>query len=618
MNREYDTMRFEKTFHLSASREQAWELVAHTDRLNRELGLPPILFTFTPRAIGGTEAYATIRLGALTLRYREHPFEWVRPVHYHFRRVFEEGPIREIRGGTHLQEEGNGTLVTVWAELDPANALGKVACRVVGTKSINDFISVGRRFESYLTRQALTPYPRHSRKPPTHAERLRQKLALLRQAGIEEGLAERLGDFIAHAPPEDTVSIRPFVLADTWQRSRMDVLRTCLTAASKQVGLLEMRWRVLCPACRGGRQGAEHLTDIDETVHCETCNIRFNTEFDRSVEVCFSIAPTVRAVQETTYCVSGPALSPHIVAQWVLEPGTKRTTPLGLPEGAYALASLQVKNPAHFHVSGEGADRMQATLLSDSADGNGKPRLLLGPHEGPVCPNMTWSVANDTSETIVLRLETPEWTADAATAALVTSLQSFRDQFGSEVLSAGTELAIRQVCILFSDLKGSTAMYREKGDAPSYRAVNDHFVFMRKTIEAHHGAIIKTIGDAVMAAFHDPTDALNAALAIQRVQLRERNAPEGTEGLTVKLGLHYGPAIAVTANGMLDYFGQTINLAARLQRESEGGDIVLAASLAEDPPVQRLLANPTITTTYFEAPLRGLEEPVRMLRVQVQ
>jgi class 3 adenylate cyclase len=196
-----------------------------------------------------------------------------------------------------------------------------------------------------------------------------------------------------------------------------------------------------------------------------------------------------------------------------------------------------------------------------------------------------------------------------ATAAQVTSLQTFRDQFSSEVLAPGTELTVQQVCILFSDLKGSTAMYRRLGDAPSYRAVRDHFDFLRRHVAAHRGAIVKTIGDAIMATFADPADGLAAALAIQR------EAPRVLGELTVKLGMHWGPAIAVNANGTLDYFGQTVNLAARLQGESIGGDVVLSEALAADAQAEGLLAEGVARVERFVATVRGLEEEIPMIRV---
>jgi len=220
-----------------------------------------------------------------------------------------------------------------------------------------------------------------------------------------------------------------------------------------------------------------------------------------------------------------------------------------------------------------------------------------------------WTISNESAEEVVLRVETPEWTNEAATAALVTSLQTFRDQFSSEVLAPGIELAVKQICILFSDLKGSTAMYRQQGDAYSYRTVREHFDLMRRIIDTRNGAIVKTIGDAVMATFYDPVDGFKAALEIQCESRMKPDQP------IVKLGLHYGSAIAVTANEKLDYFGQTVNLAARIQSESAGGDVVISDVLATDPRVAAILDAGDFVVAPFQTNVRGVDEPVNMVRI---
>ncbi len=599
-------MRIEQRVHIAMPREAVWNLVADTDRLNREMGLPPIRFTFEPQASGGTQAHAVVQIAGLTLRYREHPFEWVQPVFYHVRRTFYGGPMREIRAGAELHEEAGGTRVRVWTEIEPANVVSRPVCKAIGVKSIADFVSACRRFDAYLSGRTSTAYPRHSIRPPADRDRLEHAFRKLRKAGAEAALAERLTGYVEHASPADLAAMRPFALADAWGVPRMVLLETCLLAV--QTGLLDLRWRVLCPFCRGGPPGVEHLNDLSDTAHCETCNIRFDALFDRSVEVCFSVSRAIRPLQETTYCIGGPRLSPHVLAQWVLDPHSRQKTALTLAPRRYTVASVKAEASLQVEVAEEGASSL---CLEVQPQGTRKAVLTTA---GPaaVGPNAVWTLVNDTEETVVLRLEIPEWTTDAATAALVTSLPAFRDRFSSEVLSPGTEMAIRQVCILFSDLKGSTAMYRVQGDAPSYRAVRDHFTWMRCLLDRHEGALVKTIGDAVMATFHDPAAALAAACAIQK------RAQTDPAGLVIKLGLHWGPAIAVNANERLDYFGQTVNLAARLQRESEGGDIVLAAAMAADPRVARLLEEPGVVVERFESPVRGLDEPVAMLRLRLK
>src|SRR5262249_8512887 len=162
------------------------------------------------------------------------------------------------------------------------------------------------------------------------------------------------------------------------------------------------------------------------------------------------------------------------------------------------------------------------------------------------------------------------WVADALTADRLTALQAFRDLFSADVLRPGDDVAVGHIALLFTDLKGSTALYRRVGDAAAYHLVRNHFAFLTKVVRDHEGTVVKTMGDAVMAAFHDDHQAVKAALAIQR-QVAGFNRENGlTEGLVIKLGVHAGPTIAVTLNDRLDYFGSVVNMAARLQGQSLG------------------------------------------------
>jgi class 3 adenylate cyclase len=167
------------------------------------------------------------------------------------------------------------------------------------------------------------------------------------------------------------------------------------------------------------------------------------------------------------------------------------------------------------------------------------------------------------------------------------------------------------VTLLFSDLKGSTAMYEAVGDAAAYRLVRSHFAYLAAIVREHDGAIVKTIGDAVMAAFHEPLQGLRAAIAMQ-----ERVAAFNTDNpasIVLKLGLHEGPCIAVTLNERLDYFGQTVNLAARLQGESRGDDVVVSTGLVATAGAVELLAKHRVVQE--RAPVRGLAAPVSFCRL---
>ena len=121
----------------------------------------------------------------------------------------------------------------------------------------------------------------------------------------------------------------------------------------------------------------------------------------------------------------------------------------------------------------------------------------------------------------------------------------------------------------------------------------------------HDGAVVKTIGDAVMASFGDPANAVKAALAMQ--------ARIADHELVLKLGVHVGPSVVVNLNDRLDYFGSTVNMAARLQGQSQGGDIVLSRAVADDPAVPP--ASGTSCRTRGKRAAERLRRPISFVRL---
>jgi class 3 adenylate cyclase len=179
----------------------------------------------------------------------------------------------------------------------------------------------------------------------------------------------------------------------------------------------------------------------------------------------------------------------------------------------------------------------------------------------------------------------------------VIAMPAFRRLCPEQLLRPGDDVEIGRVAIVFTDLQGSTKLYDALGDATTFHLVRDHFAFLSERMERHNGFIVKTVGDAVMAAFHDPADAVRAVLSIQD-EVADFNRGRRDGGVILKVGLHLGSCIAVTAGGVLDYFGSTVNTASRLEHQCRGGEVIKGRMLSED-----------------SATLRGLSEPVRFVRV---
>jgi class 3 adenylate cyclase len=190
--------------------------------------------------------------------------------------------------------------------------------------------------------------------------------------------------------------------------------------------------------------------------------------------------------------------------------------------------------------------------------------------------------------------------------------QAFRDLFRSEVIKAREGIGVKDITLLFSDLKGSTALYDRIGDLNAFALVQQHFDLLQDVVTRHNGAIIKTIGDAVMATFLEPADAVAAALSM-RDEIETFNVNQPDRALILKIGVHKGAAIAVTLNERLDYFGQTVNIAARVQQLADAEEIFVSEDVYSAEGVQALLASREVASDVFR--LKGIQQDLRVFRI---
>ena len=200
------------------------------------------------------------------------------------------------------------------------------------------------------------------------------------------------------------------------------------------------------------------------------------------------------------------------------------------------------------------------------------------------------------------------------TASALLNTQAFREHFSIQELVPGLRLAVRSLVVLFTDLKDSTSLYDRSGDVSAYDFVRAHFELLTECVRSHSGGVVKTMGDAVMATFSTPRHGAEAALEmVARVDelCRSRETPA-----RLKVGLHEGPALVISADDRLDYFGQTVNIAARVQALAGGGEVCLTRPLHGAPGVAELFAAQGFTPSFESAALKGIAEPTPVVRMR--
>jgi class 3 adenylate cyclase len=421
--------------------------------------------------------------------------------------------------------------------------------------------------------------------------------------GTDPVLFARLEEYLTQADDLALQRIRPYALADHWGADRREVLEMFLRAT--RAGLLDMSWDLLCPSCRGTTEGHTNLGDVRGTSHCTTCQIDFTVNFDHNIEVVFKPNPSVRSIDlNAAFCAGSPQLQPHVVMSQKLAPLRSLPVQVMLERGRYTLRASNVPGSISLYADEHGA--AQADLRASAF---GWP-----PEQGHVSLHPTLTLVNATDADAIFQLERTSWSDQASTAADVTSLQVFRDLFASEVLRPGEEISIGSVTLMFTDLRESTRLYRQMGDASAFGRVREHFQVLEEAVANEGGSIVKTMGDAVMATFRRPLDALRAVWKAQK-EITERGEPL----LWLKVGIHSGPCIVVNLNDRLDYFGSTVNIAARLPNFSEGAEVILSNTFYQDPEVRDFLAQNAASRSLicFTGDVKGFDEPFTMWKLKV-
>lgn len=587
-------------WHFDSGPAAVWAVLADTARLNEATGFPKYQVTERAGGDGAVTYHAALKAGPFSIRWREVPVEWVSNQRFVHCRIFENGPFAHLCATLKLEEVEGGTDAIFTVEAAPANLLGRL---ILATgfmrKTGKTYGAAADDIRRFLDGASDRPY---GPLPPTKTgsdlrARLDRLIADIDASPYGHKMGVRLADYLMGAQEADIMHLRPLALAAIWQVDARKVIELCLVAAD--AGMLEMQWDILCPNCRGAKDTVLSLDALPDGVHCPSCNIDYQQDYSRNVELSFRPAPLVRETVAGNFCLFGPMTTPHVKLQQTLSPGEERAEAACFIPGPYRYRCLN------------GNDKVEVTLGLEEA-----PSLVVtddGVAAGEASEKGSIRLVNQTDREITVIVESREWVAEALTADRVSTLQAFRDLCAGQVLRAGDEATVRQVTLMFTDLRGSTALYEQVGDGRAYQIVRDHFALLGGIVRDHSGAVVKTIGDAIMAAFSDPSDAL---LAAQEIQRHIGDAVPGgmAQALVVRAGLHAGACVAVTLNGRLDYFGGAVNLAARLEGQSAGGDIVLSADMAEDPAVARLLTNTDVSHEVAE--LKGISAPVHFCRLR--
>src|SRR5688572_2970621 len=401
-----------------------------------------------------------------------------------------------------------------------------------------------------------------------------------------------------------------------------------------RLGLFELSWNVLCPGCGGVLDAMHTLKSVHkEAYECALCACGYEPTLDEMVEVAFTVSPRVRAIAahdphslpiveyfRQLFWGSGVDLPETGLEELIeditldaieLAAGEKASMSLQLP-AEFIIVFEPVTHAAHFiDVKGEPTrDRQSLAMIFNKTHApTGTTEMRPGPlrlsfdnrSDQRTLPSV-W-IAGDKLHHLLGKRR------PFLTAKKLLTNQTFRDIYRTDTLDVDQGLKITSLTFLFTDLKGSTALYDRVGDMVAYDLVRQHFRVLNEIVASEAGAVVKTIGDAVMATFPTPDRALAAALRM-RDSVRSIK-----DDLLIKIGIHEGPCLAVTLNDRLDYFGQTVNIAARVQNLADSRAIFATKPVVDNPQVSAIIERNKLKLTEQNAALRGVADRMTVYQI---
>ncbi len=583
-----------------------WAIAGDSNRWDRVIRAGPS--AYTSEAIEGQSQRLLVghgKFGGIPLSWLERG-EWMEGEYLVGERRYLSGPLSLAGFRVDISAGDDGTDVSLRSYLRPAQQLPEAFAAAIQQnleKAVTSYLAAlvelfdsgqvpeqepNEPAASYGRRAllALRPNKLLDRIRPVNETDFAACEKRLAELPIDQDMRQRIVDYVRTRADLELEQIRPFALAKMWKVRRRPLLRSFLHAAN--AGLFDLRWQLNCPHCRVGADVVDTLASIKPNGHCDMCDVDFEIDFAENVEAVFRPNPAIREIKDRVYCTSSPWFRPHVYGVIELKPGEVRRAVVPLARDGFVARSLLGQRS--IDVDGKAArlvvtDSELAVTMADDGDDRDVIELV-----------------NQAERPCTLLLERRKANIGAAHGTDILTLPEFLDLYGTEAPASGADLTIGRVVVLFSDLTNTTVAYRSLGDARAFSLIHEHFREMGSIVAEHSGAILKTMGDAVMASFVRPQDALRAGLAM----IEATRSRHSQHGFRLKVGVHDGPCVMVRANQRMDLFGTTVNIASRLQERARADQLVMMMTALDNDAVAGVLAERSLVHETAQVELKGL------------
>jgi class 3 adenylate cyclase len=581
---------------LAASPYELWPHISNTTEINERLGLSAMTFTERNGITIGSNT-----LAGTAQEWEEVPWKWEYGRFIISERIYSRGLTSYVRGIFDMEDlEDGSTRFTGYFGFVPKGAKGRTILSLAKPIFTKNYISVLKNIESEIIAKrnpsgvasyeirplesVFTEREKSPRTSPMDTAKIREIYRELKTvAELDETVVKSLIQYVLTTKTANLYRMRPKELAETMSVDENTLLLTMLHAT--RTGLLNLTWDVICPHCQGIRERADHLWEVNKQARCEVCRIDFDASAVNAIEISFHINPYIGELKRVLYCSAEPAKKPHIRYQNELLPGEEVSFLVPFSPGRYRMRKLGQTTFILLDIrQDQPVKQLPWSGQTPASSLDAGPGSIINIHNDSDLPE-TYVVEEYAEDRYALRPKD------------LFSMQEFRDLFSRESLSTDLSIDVGVQNIVFVDIIGSTEMYQREGNSKAFSYVREYFKLSHEIARRYRGAIVKTMGDAIFLAFSSPMDAFRASVAFSTVfDGKNEKTP-----IRLRISLNRGSCLAVNLSNGIDYFGQTVNIVAKLQKFATADEIVLSRDFLENELVKAYLKKQNIAVPEVKA-----------------
>ncbi len=586
------------TITLPGSKQDVWDVISDTSEVNKRMKLPTMHFHEKDGIV-----YGHNKMAGVNQEWVEAPWQWEEGRFLLGERIYSKGLAHYMRGHFIIEEKSSiETYVHVFFGMIPTNIknrllfqfardsfarkMTRVMNKIMEEQKQESTSSIDFRIDTNINlSKTVTDSDNKSWIDNRRIDSIRESLKIEK---INQEIFDTLTSFIIKGSNNDLYRMRPKVMARRYNVDEQELINVMLHAT--RAGLLNMTWDIICPHCQGVRERANHLWDVRKTGSCEVCKIDFETTGLNAIEISFYPNPDIRKVEKVLYCSAEPAKKDHIKFQRELNSQEQTSYIVPYMKGRYRMRILGEKTYNTLDVQPDSEKR--TIVWDDQLTGQ---EISCG-HESVII------MENRNPQPITFIIDENKADADALRPRDIFNIQEFRDIFSDESLAVDLSLEVGIQNIVFVDVVRSTELYQLEGNTRAFSLMRHYFQKSHDIARQYNGAIVKTMGDAVILTFSRPIDALRSSLRF----VTYFDGKKDETPLKVRITINRGSCLAVNLNSSIDYFGQPVNIVAKLQSHAGGGEIAFTEEFIKVESVQEYLKNKGFNfEKNYEAQIKG-------------